>query len=557
MPASIEFTESGGILRALVSSRPGPSGHLSGFVPDAEPMGPSRPTLATGELHRWTFRTDYRATFAIPGIGPEQLETAQKLRIHLLNGGTATLRTDDAADRSYTIRLAPESVPSISGPDERYEYTFQMTALNTAASPLLCNYDHAALILRAGDELNAFARATMASYHAGPSPLSLASAASGVPRHSHYIGTRRTMLVEGAQTNHLTRSGDPSHADWTKDDVTVDAASAVTAPDGASASRLVETAVNSLHGIIQNQTITDGETIVVSGFFRAAQRFRAEIIVSGGGGSFVVAYNVNTGTKGENASGGGAIVRTYIDSSFAAFGWYRLVAVGTLPGGVTTASCSFNLNDDSGITTYTGDTSKGAYWWGMQLERNAQFASSYIPTTTASATRNGEVASIPFPFAPQPLWIYVRFIELGTILQPTGTFGRILDLGATFPNSWLAIVRNDALSYNVDYALNSANSSSGGVTGSPVLGDVVEHLVVLDANGRAQLYQSINGAAPTTTGAGNAIGFPAAWGLSTLYVGSANGAGPAFNAFDRIAIGRGSLGSGANLLMAKARGIAG
>lgn len=143
MPAGIEFTDESSVLRFLTSSRPSPANHLRGFLADAMPIGPARHVLADAALHRERFRTDRMATFAIEGLTADQLEIAQLCKLHFENGGTGTLYTDDAAGRTYAIRKAPDTSISISGPDEDYEYTYSMTALNTGSSPMVCVYETA------------------------------------------------------------------------------------------------------------------------------------------------------------------------------------------------------------------------------------------------------------------------------------------------------------------------------------------------------------------------------------------------------------------------------
>lgn len=547
----IEFTPTGGVLQVLASPVPRPGNRLRGFVPDTMPIGPARPVLADGAIYGRRFRADRLARFELPGLSPEQLETAQTLKAHLLNGGTATLATDDSADRSYTIRLAPDTVPEIRGPDERYEYAFAMTALNTAAASMVCTYGDAAVIWRA-DYLNAFTRASLASYHGGPSPLRILSAASGVPRYQHYQDGRRGLLVEGAATNSLLHSNDPSNAAWVKTAITYDGGNPVLTPQGTLVGLLAETAVNSAHHISQAITIADGQVVTASGYFRARERSRGELVVLGGGSAFWVIFN-NGVIVERSQSGTGNSVRGYIETDFADLGWYRYVVVGTLGSGITSATARFHLYDDTGAATYLGDVSKGAYWWGMQAEPGETVASTLIPTTTTAVTRNADEANIVVPFGPQPMWVYHLFTERGTIGT---TDARAWHLGTTAaPHLY---VKRDV---GGTYAVNHHNGTLGtdvplGV--APDIGDQVEILVQLDEQGEPDIYQSVNGAAPTSViDGGTQIGFATAWGSSLLWLGSDNGASVGYAPHERLVIGRGSLGSGAARVMAKARSIAG
>jgi hypothetical protein len=72
-------------------------------------------------------------------------------------------------------------------------------------------------------------------------------------------------------------------------------------------------------------------------------------------------------------------------------GWYRIGATFT----ATQASNNFILflYDASGNVSYTGDGTSGLFVFGAQVEVGS-VATSYIPTTTASATRNADVINI-------------------------------------------------------------------------------------------------------------------------------------------------------------------
>lgn len=555
---SITFTPTGGVQQVLAPPAPRPGNRLRGFTPDSIPIGPARPVLADGAIYGRRFRTDRLASFELPGLSADQLETAQALKVHLLNGGTATLATDDAADRSYTIRLAPDTVPQIRGPDsEFYEYTFAMTALNTAAASMVCTYGDAAVIWRA-DALNAFTRATAGSYHGGPSPLRIASVASGIPRVQHYQSGRRGLLVEPVRSNLLLRSGDPGNAAWSKDDVTIDAANPRMAPDGTLVGEIAEDAVNSVHEVFQVITIGDGATLAISGWFRANTRFRCLLGFSGGGSAVDVTWNADTLTLGTPAaSGGAAVVRAYVDDEFADLGWYRIVLVGTLAGGVTSATVVFRLLDDSGASTYLGDITKGAYWWGMQADTGLGYAPSYVPTLASTVQYQSDQATLLLPFGPQPFWAYHRFIELGTI-ETSG--GRAFQIG---PNAGPGVIVFRNAGPPGRYAVRHLNGVlqtevALDAFGAPAFFDEVELLIQLGDEGQPDIYQCINrGTVNAVVGGGTGIGFATAWGAGDVQIGSGGGGDFGAASHERLAIGRGSLGSGAARLMQKARSIAG
>jgi hypothetical protein len=77
-------------------------------------------------------------------------------------------------------------------------------------------------------------------------------------------------------------------------------------------------------------------------------------------------------------------------------GWYRCRCTNTCISSATGNGISIALIETSGATrlpTFTGTTTDVLYGWGAQTETGS-IATSYIPTTTALATRNAEVITL-------------------------------------------------------------------------------------------------------------------------------------------------------------------
>jgi hypothetical protein len=122
---------------------------FANWTPDAEPIGPIGTPLTRGPVSRWVHATEYRVTLTIADI-PEHpvsagtvflLTVAQRLKIHLLNGGLCTLATEDLDNRSYPgVWLAHGTQPTLQLTDRTARrYAFTVTLMRTDA-PFVCRY---------------------------------------------------------------------------------------------------------------------------------------------------------------------------------------------------------------------------------------------------------------------------------------------------------------------------------------------------------------------------------------------------------------------------------
>jgi hypothetical protein len=154
-------------------------------------------------------------------------------------------------------------------------------------------------------------------------------------------------------------------------------------------------------------------------------------------------FNLATGTVGTVTAISPA---TNVTASIQALadGWYRCSVTGTLNGTGSTLD-AFNrvVASDNSITGVTGER----YLWGAQLEA-ASFASSYVKSEAASATRAADVltytAGVSYPLS---LWAeFERVVDTGAeehIFQTdTGSnndrallYVRSVDLAAAFAAS--------------------------------------------------------------------------------------------------------------------------
>ena len=190
------------------------------------------------------------------------------------------------------------------------------------------------------------------------------------------------ILLEGARTNDRLHSGDMSDAYWTaRASQLVFTPNAAVAPDGTTtAAKWAATALLSSHYADTASGVSGLQTFSL--FAKAAGLNWLCLSVDD---TISRSYfNLSNGTLG-TVGATSAKIEDYGN------GWYRCSVTQTNGSALSPAILLSNAN---GVINFTGDGSSGVYLWGGQ-EEAAAFASSYIPTTTTSATRAADQLYFP------------------------------------------------------------------------------------------------------------------------------------------------------------------
>jgi len=216
----------------------------------------------------------------------------------------------------------------------------------------------------------------------------LQTAASGVARFEHnpVTGESLGLEIEEQRTNVLTYSDDFSNAVWVKTRSSI-TSNTIIAPDGTlTGDKLVEdTTASNSHQVVFNPTTISSAVYAGTVYAKAVER--SWVLIQIGATTAGLAYfNLSNGTVGTTTAGFTATITSVGN------GWYRCSISGTIAG-TSTNNFRVYLATADNTFSYTGDGYSGIYIWGAQLEAGA-FATSYIKTEGATATRSADSASM-------------------------------------------------------------------------------------------------------------------------------------------------------------------
>jgi hypothetical protein len=234
-----------------------------------------------------------------------------------------------------------------------------------------------------------FTRASTGTYVGSDGLVKTATTNEARFDHNPTTGESLGLLVEEARTNLLLRSEEFDNASWAKSSVTVSANAAISPDGNVSADLITDSSTSIEHFLDQTCSTTTNQAYTQVIYAKAGTAPSFRIMVVAIGSSSITSTVIFTQTAGVIVAGGIAGLITSATATLFNNGWYRCAITYTLNGTVTTHQMRI-YPYLAGVYAGTG---LGTFFWGAQLEVGA-FATSYIPTTTATVTRAADVASI-------------------------------------------------------------------------------------------------------------------------------------------------------------------
>jgi len=314
------------------------------------------------------------------------------------------------------------------------------------------------------------------------------------------------LLIEEQRTNLTSYSDDAtqwgagSNMGTTQSNVEI-------SPDGTlNADKLIENTANSTHFLSQSQTTsyTSGTAYTRSAFVKYGGRqyfalYLPALAFPDAGRTAV--FDLQAGTVATSEAG---VTASIVAGSN---GWYRCIITATADATVSSHVGGFQVSDNASLNAYVGDGVSGVFVYGAQLEAGA-FATSYIPTATAAATRAADSAVISTltPWYNQSAGtFYVKAIGVANTQSATRRF---IEIGDGTINERMILGYSATISSRL--LVVDGGATQADITANATAGSVVKMAASFAANDFRQATNGVSGVADTSGGVPT---------VTTVYIG--------------------------------------
>ena len=326
-----------------------------------------------------------------------------------------------------------------------------------------------------------FTRASTATYT--DSTGTIQTAAVDQPRWDYAGGSLRGLLIEEARTNTFLWSADAGNAWWGKVSAVVAApvvtANSAVAPDGTTtAARVVMPAVSgaTANCLVNtpNPTVSAGANYCASWWLRGAVGGERLVLATTADGSNFLNTQITLTTNWQ---------RYTLSTNLSAGSWY------------------YEYGVDLRIAGQTPTPAQTFYVWGAQNEAGG-FPTSYIPTTSAAATRALDTASM----TTAGWYNAAAGSMMGEALFPVPATSNgqqaIFSLNDGSFNNRLEITRDPTANTLQAVGLVGGSTTAFGAVGSVIVGGTTKAVTAVSTGSQRG---AVNGGVPVVTGASAAL----------------------------------------------------
>jgi hypothetical protein len=202
------------------------------------------------------------------------------------------------------------------------------------------------------------------------------------------------LLIEESRTNLMLQSQAIDQSPWAVSQLNTTGTPAyidvAASPDGTqNADKLIPNTVSTQHYAQQAITLANNTVYALTVYAKASELIAIRLSLGTKAGAFPGAYfNLSTGVVTNEVSSPVSTSITPVGN-----GWYRCTVVANSGTGGTAPQLRIWAISGVNTISFAGNDSDGVLVWGAQVEAGA-FATSYIPTTTTSLTRNADAVTM-------------------------------------------------------------------------------------------------------------------------------------------------------------------